>query len=231
MSKPLVRRECLKWNIVNRITHWLLVISIGILIFSGLPVFDYNHFSWLVWVFGGKDMRALVHRGAGVVLAIAVAIHVVYGAYRILKAIFNHEKIEVMFTLKDLKDFMKIIKHWFGLSKEYPELGFHHPGEKGVYFAVALGIILTGPTGILLWFRWIAPEYLNLLTFLHELGFMIISIVITGHFILAITPTNWPILKAMFTDGKVSEKWARHHLRWWKEACLQKRDEEHGQPP
>ncbi|NIN51902.1 MAG: hypothetical protein GTN80_06260 [Nitrososphaeria archaeon] len=211
MSEEKIER----WKIADRVAHALLMLGVLLAILTGLILFDSDLFQFLGLLFVGST-RSLIHRVAAIILGASAIIH--------LSSRALNRKTEVLPTRKDIRDFFTIGLHWFGLTKEYPEIGFHHPGEKFLYWGAAFtGLLLTGISGILLWFPTIAPDLYGLALCVHDIGFGVICIAIAGHLMLSINPMNRPVLKAMFTNGLVSKTWAaKHHPAWWKELSHQK---------
>lgn len=204
-----------KWGAVDRLTHWLLIIGITTAIVTGLPLFDVATFGFLLPLWQIRlPFNLTVNLVAAILIMAAALIHVTYRAA-------SRRSTEIMFGSNDFKDFSTITKHWFGLTKDYPRLGFHHPGQKAVYWlAPVLGIIVGGASGLILWFPEIAETWFTAAILLHDIAFVLIVVLIAGHFVLAVTPTNWPVLKAMLVTGKVPVSWAkRHHPGWTEKAA------------
>jgi cytochrome b subunit of formate dehydrogenase len=196
-----------KWGMVDRITHVFLVVGVTFNILTGLPLFDKEIFGFLLPLWQFELLGVRLHILAAALLVGALLIH---ASYRLLV----WKASEIWLTMSDIKDFMLITKHWFGLSKEYPRLGCHHPGQKMVYWGAAvLGLLSVGASGILLG-RDTSPLSTAALL-VHDLAFILMTAIVAGHFVLAITPTNWPVLRAMFTNGMVPTAWAEHHHPLW----------------
>jgi len=196
-----------RWSLLDRVAHWLLMVSVVILILTGLPLFHPEWFGFLGRLFTGTG-RALLHRVSAVLLAAAATTHLCYRT--------RNPKTEVVITAKDIKDMVAITLHWFGLRKEYPEIGFHHPGEKFVYWGAAVfGTLASGVSGLLLWFPEILRGSHMWASLIHDIGFGVILILVAGHFMLAINHANWPVLRAMLFTGRVTRTWARHHHPAW----------------
>jgi cytochrome b subunit of formate dehydrogenase len=202
-----------KWGAVNRLSHWLLTIGVTISIITGLPLFAPSIFGFLaplrgvVLSLGFLDLT--IHFVAALFIMVAALIHVLY-------RLVSSKSTSAWFGWKDLREFGTIAKHWFGATKDYPRLGYHHPGQKAVYWLAAIiGLILTGVSGLILMFPGviIAESWTTATILVHDLGFVLMSVIITGHFILAVTRRNWPVLKAMMVSGKVPISWANRSYK------------------
>lgn len=201
--------EVERWGAIDRMTHLLLMSGVLLATVTGVALFDNEAFQFLNVALG--EMRGLLHRVAVVFIGAAIVIH--------LSSRALNRETTVRPTLKDVKDLITIGLHWFGVKKDYPEIGFHHPGEKLVYWGASFtGLILSGASGILLLFPEIAPDLYFQALLAHDVAFVMILIIISGHFMMSVNPAHWPVLKAMFINGKVSKDWAvRHHPGWARE--------------
>jgi formate dehydrogenase subunit gamma len=212
-----------KWGAVNRLSHWLLTIGVTVTIITGLPLFAPSIFGFLaplrqvVLPLGFLDLT--IHFVAALLIMVAALIHV-------LHRLVSSKSTSVWFGWKDLREFGTIAKHWFGATKNYPRLGYHHPGQKAVYWLAAIiGIILTGVSGLILKFPGVimAESWTTVALLIHDVGFVLMSVIIVGHFILSVSRRNWPVLKAMMISGKVSVSWAKKHHPVWAEEATQGR--------
>ncbi len=203
-------QKVLRWTILARITHWLLFLGVTIATITGLPVLD-GRFKFLYTLIGGHTVREILHYyfttivlGAAIPLAVARAIEA-----------YKRGEESWWPGWSDIRKAIIVAAHWLRLTKKYPEIGFHHPMEKLLLLTVHIGLILLGISGIPMALLQVGPEYHALLLLIHDIGFLMVIIPITGHFMLAINPVNWETLRAMFTDGKVSVEWAKHHHPGW----------------
>ena len=185
--------EIQRWDKADRIAHLALVISFIIGFVTGLPIYDSELFGWLLPLTINPEFRAFLHHWVLIpLLAIAMVIPLV----KFLK----RGKTEILLTRKDIKDLILLMKRSLGLKAPEPELGFHHPGEKIVFLAAMVSVVTFSVTGIIMLFN-IGGESLFLwANIFHSLAVALMLIVITGHFFMAISPSNWSVLKAMFIE-------------------------------
>ena len=199
-----------RWSPVERLAHFFAFLGVTVATITGLPVLDGRLFHPLVLLVGGPTVRAFLHR---YLVTASLTIASILYLVKVYKS-----GIGVLPKKKDIEDAVAIALHWLRLSDKYPEIGFHHPMEKFLSLSVAAGIILLGASGIPLAFLEVGKEIAPFLILLHDAGFAMVFIPIAGHFMMAINPSNWETLKAMFYDGKVSLEWAiHHHPAWGKE--------------
>ena len=205
-----------RWGIVDRVNHWLLLVGVLLGVTTGLPLYIPEIFGFinrLLPPIALVNSTTGPHLGGAVLLIAAAILHSVHACVK--------RQTAMLPTRKDVSDFVAIAKHWFNPSKKYPLLGFHHPGEKAVYWGGAvMGLVLLGISGMVLWFSDTFPGYQTGALVLHDLGFGMVSVLVLGHFLLGMTRKNWPSLKAVFITGNVPLSWAKpRHPLWIAEAA------------
>lgn len=205
-----------RWGVVDRVNHWLLLVGVLLGVITGLPLYIPEIFGFinrLLPPIALVNSTTGPHLGGAVLLIAAAILHSVHAGV--------NRQTSMLPTKKDVSDFVAIAKHWFNPSKKYPLLGFHHPGEKAVYWGGAvMGLTLLGISGMVLWFSDTFPAYQTAALVLHDLGFGMVSVLVLGHFLLGMTRKNWPSLKAVFTTGTVPLSWAKlRHPLWTAEAA------------
>jgi formate dehydrogenase subunit gamma len=212
--------EVLRWRRNDRVSHLLLVTGVVLATVTGLPLFDNGLFWPLGYAFDfglpasfmgllGVTLRGLLHRVGAIIIVGAILIH--------LWSRRGRWKTEVLMNKEDVKALLTLAKYNLRLTRDYPSIGFHHPGEKAVYLlAGVVGISGLSVSGLILWFPSLAPGYQSAALLVHDLAFATVAVIIAGHFLLALNPANRAVLKAMFGDGKVPLDWARGHHPGWK---------------
>lgn len=203
-----------RWGLLDRIAHWCLILSFVLGFLTGLPVFDHDLFGWGIIVVGGLSNRAFIHHWI-VLILLGVAMLISFIKF------LTKGSTEVFPTMKDVKDLIVLTKGWFGLKVEKPELGFHHPGEKFVFLGAFVSVIIFAITGPIMLFKIGGGTLFLWSRLLHSLAAMLMMIVLAGHFFMAISPSNWPVLKAMLVDGKVHVRWAKKHSKLWAEKVIE----------
>ncbi len=198
-----------RWSLLARVTHWLLFIGVTAGFITGIPIF----LGIKDPIYSNPDLTRTIHYYLTTIpLIIAVPLVIM----RAIEVLYRHAGEESWWPgWRDIRVAIKITLHWFKLSKEYPKIGFHHPMEKVLILLVHTGVILLGVSGIPMAFFEVPAELRNLFILTHMIGFILVSIPLAGHFMLAINPVNREALKAMFTSGEVSREWAeKHHPEW-----------------
>ncbi len=214
-TQPIKDGEIFRWKLIDRISHLFLVIAFIFGFLTGLPLFDGEMFGWMIDLVGGPIMRSLIHRFIVAPLLIIVVI------LQVIKFL-DQKRTDAFPRLSEVPILIKMMKNALGLGKEKIELDFHHPGEKYVFLSAFVAVPTLGITGLIMWFGVGGQDWYLWARILHALAFMLMMVVLAGHFFMAISPSNWPVLKAMFTDGYVSLKWAMHHSGAWAKRVLAK---------
>jgi len=204
-------RYVTRWGKLDRITHVLVLCGVVLGIASGLPVyrntlpiFDGVSFAWMTNLLLGEGARRILHR---YIVTFLVGLAVVLLG---LDFSLRNKRTHIRLTLRDIKDFVAYYRNLFFHAPE-PKLGFHVPGEKIFFWVAVVCLPLLGSTGLLMWTRtgWL-PYYV--LSLLHEAAFLLLSFFVVVHFLLTILlRKEWPVLKAMFTYGRVERRWVEEH--------------------
>lgn len=208
-----------RWSSLDRLTHLLILLGVIIGVVSGLPqlqleILGYNlgdNFRWITDAIGGEAIRRLLHRYVVTILiGVAIVVHTLSFGLR-------SKKSNILFTYKDLKNLVSYYRFRF-LKAPEPELGFHMPGEKLLYWIAAISLPILGVTGIMMWINYLPVEY-GALRLLHRAFFILLTVFVIIHFILnLVLRDQWPALKSMFLTGKVPSGWLRkHHPRTFEE--------------
>ncbi|MFN3746409.1 MAG: formate dehydrogenase subunit gamma [Hyphomicrobiaceae bacterium] len=193
-----------------RINHWIVAVSFVLLMISGLALFHPSLF-WLTGLFGGGVTARWLHPWLGVVLLI--------GFLGLFIRFFTA-------NLPESTDWVWLarLKHVLAGRDEYlPEVGKYNAGQKFVFWAQAILVLVMFVTGVGLWPAGLAyfEELLGFKATLDQRrmaavihsGAAIITIAI---WIVHVYAAIWVrgTISAM-TRGVVTGGWAwRHHRRW-----------------
>ncbi len=202
-----------RFDIHQRIQHILMFSSFIILAATGLPLkfHEWGMSQWWIGVWGGVDNTRLIHRGAGLVMAADGAYHVIYILISIvwLKRPFP---LQMVPSLKDIKDFIQDMKYTFGVSRGRARYDRFSYREKFDYFAVFWGMALMVGGGFVLMFpvmasrffpNWLVP--VALVAHSDEAILAVGWILIVHMFFAHLAPNVFPFNKSIFT-GKLSLK-------------------------
>lgn len=183
---------------VDRIMHWLMAISIFVLLFTGvMPIIGIN-FAWLT-----------IHWVAGLVLTVAVLFH-------ILRSVFVKDLMSVWIGPKDFKE----------PFDETQKPGKYTFAQKGMHLAVAVVTLIVIISGLYMfamidtpwWDRTnsISESTLGWLFFFHGISTLALIGLVSLHIYFGLRPEKLFYLRSMF-KGWISEDElsANHDPKRW----------------
>ncbi len=193
-----------------RINHWVVAISFVLLMISGLALFHPSLY-WLTGLFGGGPTARWIHPWLGVVLIIGF-----FGLFFRFFAANLPERTDWVWLAR--------LRHVLAGREEYlPEIGKYNAGQKFVFWAQAILVLVMFVTGIGLWPAGLAYfeqllgfkatiDQRRLAAVIHA-GSAVMTIAI---WIIHVYAAIWVrgTISAM-TRGTVTGGWAwRHHRKW-----------------
>jgi formate dehydrogenase subunit gamma len=193
-----------------RINHWVVAISFVLLMISGLALFHPSLF-WLTGLFGGGPTARWIHPWLGVVLIIGF-----FGLFFRFFAANLPERTDWVWLAR--------LRHVLAGREEYlPEVGKYNAGQKFVFWAQAILVLVMFVTGIGLWPAGLA-YFEQLLGFKATIDQRRLAAVIhAGSAVLTIAIWIIHVYAAIWvrgtisamTRGTVTGGWAwRHHRKW-----------------
>ena len=189
-----------------RINHWVTAISLVLLALSGLALFTPALY-FLTGLFGGGQWTRTIHPWIGVVLFVSF-----FGLFvRFWRA--NLWKAEDGTWMARLRDVLG------GHEENLPEVGKYNAGQKVVFWAMSLLIIVLIVSGFAIWDQYFA-QYTTIdqkrwAVLIHAMAAVTIICVWIVHVYAAIWVRG--TINAM-TKGRVTGGWAwRHHRKWLRE--------------
>jgi cytochrome b subunit of formate dehydrogenase len=184
--------------------------SFIMLAISGLPIkfSDWGISQWWIGVWGGIDnLRTVHHIFAWLMIASAVY----HGAYLVISILILRRGFptEMIPKPQDLKDLIKDVKYWVGITDEPPQFGRFSYREKFDYWAVGWGLLIMIGGGLVLMFPVAAAKILPgwaipfaLVAHSDEAILAVGWILIVHMYFAHLHPLVFPMNKAIFT-GKV----------------------------
>jgi len=199
-----------RFDIHQRIQHIMMFSSFIMLAMTGLPMkfSDWDASQWWIGVWGGLDNMRTVHHGAAWVMMASAAYHAVYllVSLFVLKRSFPTHMLP---RFQDIKDLIRDVRYWVGLTDEPPKFGRFSYREKFDYWAVGWGLVMMMGGGLVLMFPvaaanilpgWAIP--LALVAHSDEAVLAVGWILIVHMYFAHLHPLVFPMNKAIFT-GKV----------------------------
>jgi len=212
-----------------RIQHVILMVSVLILIITGLPI-KFHETAWAKFFFpamGGIEVVRLWHRiGAAGLIGIAIY-HLLYLVlFKEGREIFK----EILPRFRDFKDVWIMVNFFLGRSEEKPKLGKFTYVEKFDYWAVYWGMVIMVGSGLILWFfepaLRIFPKFVvDIAKEAHsDEAFLATLAIIIWHFYNAhLNPDKFPMNRSWLT-GKISEEeMITEHYREWERTKKEKK--------
>ena len=242
--KPLMPGAAayVRFSAGHRVAHTLLVISFLGLAVTGLPL-KYSHYRWaqtLAYAFGGFESTGVWHRLFGLVNIAILAIYVFRMLGRWLAGPGHQRaghqpkvgpeawsagrgvsRTSLIFgpdspvpNLRDLKDFLKMIRWFFGLGPK-PTFERWSYWEKYDFWGACADIVVIGLTGLVLWFpalfcAYLPGQVLNIAKVIHSTQALLATgFVFAIHFFNThLRPEKFPMDMSILT-GLISEEDAR----------------------
>ncbi|MCX5789873.1 MAG: cytochrome b/b6 domain-containing protein, partial [Elusimicrobia bacterium] len=200
----------LRFSLIQRLSHGLLILCFLGLTLTGLPLL-YCRTPWargLVDLIGGLRAAGLAHRAFAATLIALVLVHLV----GILCRILRHGPRNVLLgsqgllpRLKDLADCLAMFR-WFLTGREKPRFDRWAYWEKFDYLAALFGTFIVAASGLLLWFpeffsRFLPGEAFNVAKLVHGgEALLAIGFIFTVHFFNAhLRPDKFPVNDVIFT--------------------------------
>jgi formate dehydrogenase subunit gamma len=186
-----------------RINHWITAACFVLLLLSGLSMFHPMLF-FLSGLFGGGQWTRAIHPWIGIVLLVSYA-GLIVQFWR--DNMWNRDDLAWMLAMKRV------------LANEeegVPEVARFNPGQKFVFWSMALLVPVLFLTGIVIWDVYFSPyttiQQQRIAALIHSLAAIAAIIIWIIHVYAAIWVRG--SVRSM-TQGYVTPGWAwRHHRKW-----------------
>ncbi|HEU6454737.1 MAG TPA: formate dehydrogenase subunit gamma [Roseateles sp.] len=195
-----------RYNAGERTNHWLIVLFFLCAGLSGLAFF-HPGFYFLSGLFGGGTWARILHPFLGLLMTLCFLV--------MFLRLWRHN------VMTDVD------RQWMQHSREMlrgdkslmPAAGRYNAGQKGVFWLMAISLLLLVVTGFMFWQPWFAGYFPILVrriaVVLHALSATVLILTVIVHVYAAIWVKG--TVRAM-TRGTVTEGWARqNHALWHRE--------------
>lgn len=197
-----------RYTTAARINHWITAGCLILLALSGMALFHPSLF-FLTSLFGGGAYTRAIHPWFGSVLLISFAL------------LFIRFVRHNLWNRDDTR-WMGAIRHVLANDEEHaPEAGRYNAGQKLVFWAMTLLILVLFASGLVIWdtyfFTYTTIEQKRIAQLLHSLA----AVAIIGIWIIHVYAALWVrgTVQGM-TRGVVSAGWSwRHHRKWLRESA------------
>jgi formate dehydrogenase subunit gamma len=148
-----------RFGVNIRAQHFVLAVSMVLLILSGLPVrfHDSVIFKFVIFLLGGIHNSTFLHRVGAVGLMIVCVWHV--GWLTFTKE-GRGEFLALAPVPRDVIDVIQNMKYFLRLSNKKAQFGRFSYIEKFDYWAVYWGVVVMVGSGLLLWFQDVTLQFL-----------------------------------------------------------------------
>src|SRR3990172_1932387 len=211
MEKNSDNEQIVRFNIIERIQHIVLIVTLIMLLITGLSLSFYD--SWfgrfMIGLEGGLEGRGKLHNLFAFILISLCVFHSLYATF----SDKGHKEISyIKFRKKDFKDIILSFRYNFGMSKDKPQFGRYNLAQKFQYWAVVLGCLVMIVTGIVLLFKFwgigmIVPKWLwDITNLIHSYeGMLIFLVLFVWHiYDVHLSPGEFPMNNTWLT-GKISK--------------------------
>jgi len=211
MTPEIARGHYLRFDLLARLEHLVLLISFTLLAVTGLPQkFAGGWFAEaVIKFFGGIEMTRTIHHLSAIVMILLAVYHVVAVGYRIFVL---RRRLTMLPTPSDFSEWWQDMRYKLGLTKIPAKFGRYNYGEKMEYWAMMWGTLIMGLTGLILWnpistARLIPGEWIPAAKAAHgaEAILAVFAIIVWHFYNVHIKMFN----KSMFT-GRLSEQEMAH---------------------
>lgn len=222
--KKNIEEQLLRFNLVERIQHIILFITLIVLLITGLSLAFYD--SWLgrfmISIEGGLEGRGKIH----IIFSLILIALCIFHAFYITFSDKGHREISyIKYRKKDLKDLVLSFKYNFGISKQKPKFGRYNLAQKFQYWAVVFGCIVMIITGIILLLKvWgigmIVPKWLwDITNLVHSYeGMLIFLVLFVWHiYDVHLSPGEFPMNSSWLTGKITKSKLEEEHPEEYEE--------------
>lgn len=140
-----------RFNLSQRWEHTLLILSITVLLLTGLPQ-KYRDTAWSQALLSTPEMVTnvqTVHHAAALVLTLEILFHL---GNIILQLVRRRLPGDMLPTLQDVKDAGQMLKYLLFLSSSKPKFGKYNFEQKFTYWFLFFAIGILVFSGFILWF-------------------------------------------------------------------------------
>jgi cytochrome b subunit of formate dehydrogenase len=204
------RIEYRRFNVFHRWMHFLVIVSFTVLVFTGMPL-KYKDTAWAQWFMdlsGGVTAAGVYHRLAAIVTVVYWTAEMLYMIIMVARRRGKNLRgpNSMLPRMKDLHDMVGMFSWFFGRGPK-PQFDRYTYWEKFDYISLAIGTVIIGATGFMMWFPLKTTEYvpgifLNIALVIHSNEALLAMgvIFIFVHFFSAhLRPESFPIDKVIFT--------------------------------
>ena len=208
MGDTAHRTVIARYDLGERIKHWVLAIAFVLAALSGLALFHPSMY-WMSSLVGGGTWSRILHPFFGLLMTLAFVLMVV--------AIGKYNRMEAR-DWQWLREMPKAASHD---DPRLPEVGRYNGGQKILFKVLVASMVLLLLSGIVIWRSYFSAYFpigvIRLAAVVHAVAGFVLVCSIIGHAYAAIFWVTGSM--GAMTRGFVSPGWAwRHHRAWFRES-------------
>jgi formate dehydrogenase subunit gamma len=189
----------MRFDVVQRIVHWVNALLFGVLIFTGIALY----FGTFFGVIFPRHVIQMIHLWSGIFLPLPIMLS--------LLGPWGRRKRQ---DLRRFSYWPKSELHWLStLGRDRIDLDKFNPGQKVNALFVRAGIVIMWATGyVLRWFRFFPVSWREGATTTHDFCAFALFFVVVGHIVMALSHREAMV---SMLKGTVSEGWAQQNAKEW----------------
>lgn len=193
-----------RYSAPERINHWIVAFCFVFAALSGLGFF-FPSFNWLMHVLGTPQLARILHPFIGVIM---------FAAFLLMFLRYWRDNLIERDDLEWAKNIRKVAK-----NEEVGDTGRYNFGQKCVFWAAIVSLLLLLASGIVIWRPYFAGAFsipiIRLALVVHSVSAVVLIMVIMVHIYAALWVKG--TITAM-VEGWVTPAWAKkHHPRWYRQ--------------
>lgn len=195
--------QLLRFDRVERLCHWLTALLFLTLIFTGAALY----IPALVGFVGRRVLIVRIHVDCGLALPLPLLVSLVGSWGKGLRADIRRLN---RFTVEDAKWLRHVRSH--KPTADIPTGKFNAGQKLNAAFVLGSMLVMLMTGSIMHWYNYFSNSWRTGATFVHDLFFYLIIVVVAGHIFMALTHPQ--ALRSIFT-GRVTRGWAKRHASLW----------------
>ena len=193
-----------RYSAPERINHWIVAFCFVFAALSGLGFF-FPSFNWLMHVLGTPQLARILHPFIGVIM---------FAAFLLMLLRYWRDNLIERDDLEWAKNIRKVAQ-----NEEVGDTGRYNFGQKCVFWAAIVSLLLLLASGIVIWRPYFAGAFsipiIRLALVVHSVSAVVLIMVIMVHIYAALWVKG--TITAM-VEGWVTPAWAKkHHPRWYRQ--------------
>lgn len=193
-----------RYSAPERINHWIVAFCFVFAALSGLGFF-FPSFNWLMHILGTPQLARILHPFIGVIM---------FAAFLLMFLRYWRDNLIERDDLQWAKNIRKVAQ-----NEEVGDTGRYNFGQKCVFWAAIVSLLLLFASGIVIWRPWFAGAFsipmIRGALVVHSVSAVVLIMVIMVHIYAALWVKG--TITAM-VEGWVTPAWAKkHHPRWYRQ--------------